>query len=187
MNRKQFPVISIKFLFLGTLVWGLTTHWVSAGPAQDADLAEKEFARGDLIAALALWRKAAQEGFSPAQVRLGDMLDKAEEDEEAANWYRKAATQGDAAGEFGLGEMYAKGEGVKKDIEQALSYVSRAAEKNHPPAVVLMMDSYRSGGLGLSVDLVKAELWEARVIALMPDYKKSPAKDSTNTKKGNVK
>lgn len=187
MNVKKSPSSNLKFLVLATLLWGLVAPWASAGPAQEAELAEKEFARGDLIAALGLWRKSAQEGFAPAQVRLADMLDKAEEDEEAVVWYRKAATQGDAAGEFGLGQMYAKGEGVKKDVAQARAYVLRAAEQNHPPAVQLMMDAYRSGGLGLSVDLVQADLWEARVLALIPAYKKSLPKAPATTKKGSTK
>lgn len=187
MNEKKSSSSNLKFLVLGTLLWGLVAHGASAGPAQEAELAEKEFARGDLIAALGLWRKAAQEGYAPAQVRLADMLDKAEEDEEAFAWYRKAATQGDAAGEFGLGQMYGKGEGVKKDVEQARAHVLHAAEQNHPPAVQLMMEAHRSGGLGLPVDLAKADLWEARVMALIPEYKKSLPKNPVSTKKGSSK
>jgi len=61
----------------------------------------------------------------------------------------------------------------------------RAAEKNYAPAVILMMDAYRNGGLGLSIDKAKADEWEAKVIALVPDYKKVQAKNTG--KKGNTR
>lgn len=166
----------MKYLAAVAMCWGLSAGWALAGPEQDTELAEKEFARGDLVVSMGLWRKAAQEGYAPAQVRLADILDKAEEDVEAVDWYRKAAVQGNAAGEYGLGQMYLKGEGVKKDAEQARVNVLRAAEKNHLPAVLLMMEAYRTGGMGLAIDPGKADEWEARVIALLPSYQRTPAK-----------
>ena len=169
------------------LLCGLTAPWVMAGPHEETDLAEKEFARGDLVAAMSLWKRVAQQGFAPAQVRLGDMLDKAEEDVEAVDWYRKAAAQGNAAGEDGLGQMYAKGEGVSKDFEQARLYILRAAEKNYLPSVIMMMESYRSGGLGLAADAAKATEWEAKVIALLPTYKRAQPKEVVKTRSGRAK
>lgn len=186
MNKKLPVGNNVNCLVLA-LLCSLAMPLAVAGPQQDTDLAEKEFARGDLIAAMGLWKKAAQDGFAPAQARLGDMLDKAEEDEEAVGWYRKAADQGNAAGEDGLGQMYAKGEGVKKDPEQARLYILRAAEKNHIPAVIMMMEAYRSGGLGLAADTAKADAWEARVIALVPDYKRTPVKPVGKAKPGATK
>lgn len=155
-------------VWLGIALISLVVPFALAGPEQDTELAEKEFARGDLAVSMALWRKAAQQGYAPAQVRLGDILDKAEEDEEAVTWYRKAAEQGSAAGECGLGQMYAKGEGVKKDFEQARMFILRSAEKNHLPAVTLMMEAYRAGSLGVSRDLAQAKQWEGKVKALSP-------------------
>lgn len=173
--------------FVFALLCGLATPWVLAGPQEECDLAEKEFARGDLVASMGLWKKAALQGFAPAQARLGDMLDKSEDDEEAVDWYRKAAEQGNAAGEDGLGQMYAKGEGVKKDFEQARSYILRAAEKNYLPSVIMMMESYRSGGLGLAADAVKANEWEAKVIALLPTYKRAQPRETGKARSGRTK
>lgn len=166
----------VKYLAVVAMCWGLSAPWAVAGPEQDTELAEKEFARGDLVASMGLWRKAAQEGYAPAQVRLGDILDKAEEDVEAVDWYRKAAVQGNAAGEYGLGQMYLKGEGVKKDAEQARVNVLRAAEKDYLPAVLLMMEAYRTGGMGLAVDPAKADEWEDKVMKLSPGYQRAPDK-----------
>lgn len=166
----------LKYVGVGTLLWGLFTPWAVAGPEQDTELAEMEFARGNMIVSLALWTKAAQLGYAPAQARLGDMLDKSEEDAIAVDWYRKAADQGNAAGDYGLGQMYAKGEGVKKDIELARSHTLRAAEKGHREAVRMMKDAYRSGGLGLAVDKAQADVWEAKFIALAPPVKSATVK-----------
>ena len=121
-----------KWLRVGVLLLAFGAPFALAGPEQDSELAVKEFARGDLVAAIALWRKAANEGYAPAQVWLGDILDKAEEDQEAVEWYRKAAAQGSPAGEYGLGQMYAKGEGVKKDFAEAQTHILRAAQKELP-------------------------------------------------------
>lgn len=178
---------SLKYLAVGAVLWGLIATWAVAGPEQDCELAEKEFARGDLVASLALWKKAAQQGFAPAQARLGDILDKAEEDELAVEWYRKAAVLSNAAGEYGLGLMYAKGEGVKKDFEQARSYILRAAEKDHLAAVTLMMDVYRTGGLGLAADNAQADAWEAKLIVLSPGYQRVSVKDKEKAKKVGIK
>ena len=184
MKVGSWPTVGRKCLILVPLLWGLGVPWAVAGPQQDTELAEKEFARGDLFVSMGLWRKAAQEGYAPAQVRLAYILDQSDEDVEAIGWYRKAADQGSVAGEFGLGEMYAKGEGVKKDMELARTHVLSAAEKNHPPAALLMMMAYRSGGLGLAVDNRKADEWEAKVMALIPEYKKKQEKPVTKPKKG---
>jgi TPR repeat protein len=146
----------------------------AAGPVKDTALADREFARGDLAAALPLWRRAADQGYAPAQARLGDILDKSEEDEEAVAWYRKAALQNNADGEFGLGQMYAKGEGVPKDLVQAQAHLLRAAKMDHTGAINVLMQAYRSGGLGLAPDPVQAASWEARLVALEPVRKAAP-------------
>lgn len=156
----------IKTMLLCALALSTFSTLAVAGPEQDTELAEKEFARGDLVASMSLWRKAAEQGYAPAQVRLAAVLDKAEQDAEAVEWYRKAAAQGSAAGEYGLGTMYASGEGVKKDIEQARSFILRAAEKSYLPAIKKMMEIYKVGGLGLAADPVQAKVWKEKLDAL---------------------
>ena len=154
----------------------------SAGPQQDCEQAEREFARGDLIAAIGLWQKSASAGFAPAQARMGDIMDKSEQDEDAVEWFSKAAAQGDAHGQFGLGMMYAKGEGVKLDPARALVHLRQAAEQDYVDACVALMEAYRGGGLGLAADPVQAALWEARVRKLFPAYKAGPAHGATKGK-----
>ena len=167
----------------GAVVLGLVAPLAIAGPEQDNEQAIKEFDRGDLVASMALWRKAANAGYAPAQVWLGDILDKSEEDQEAVEWYRKAAAQGSPAGEYGLGQMYAKGEGVKKDDAEARTHILRAAEKNYLPAMMTMMGAYRVGSLGIAVDSAQADAWESKLVELSPTYKKAPVSKQEKTKK----
>ncbi len=164
----------------GAVLLALLAPVAIAGPAEDNADAEKEFARGNLVVAIALWKKAAALGYAPSQVWLGEILDKSEDDEEAVAWYRKAVAQGDAAGEFGLGLMYAKGEGVKKDFVQALALVRRSAEKNHLPAIASLRDIYKFGRFGVAIDLAESEIWDAKAKELSP--KPSPAKDKAAAK-----
>jgi TPR repeat protein len=168
MNKnKTHRRVALAWLAAGMLGAG----GAAAAPADDNALAEKEFARGDLIASLALWRKAADQGYAPAQARLGDIMDKSEEDEEAVAWYGKAAAQGNAAGQYGLGQMYAKGEGVKPDPAKAFDLIMQAARQDHGLAAVMLMESYRAGRLGLKPDPVQAAAWEARAKTIIPGYK----------------
>lgn len=174
----------IGVLFIGCCL-GMSLAF--AGPEEDNALAKKEFERGDLVVSMSLWRKAAQAGYAPSQVWLGDILDKAEEDVEAFEWYKKAADQGNAGGEYGLGQMYLKGEGVKQDLALGRQYVERAANKNHVEAVKSMMTSYRQGGMGLPVDHVQGDVWETKLIAILPDYTKPVPKSNGKTPKGATK
>jgi uncharacterized protein len=187
MKYRTMKGAGPKYLGLGALLLSLVAPWAVAGPEQDSATAEKAFARGDLVVSLQLWAKAGQQGYAPAQARLGDLLDASEENEQAVDWYRKAADQGNAAGEFGLGQMYLKGEGVKKDVEQARVYILKAAEKNYLDAVTMMMYAYRSGGLGLAVDNAQADAWETKLMVLLPTYKKAAAKTTDTAKKGNAR
>ena len=70
-------------------------------------------------------RKAAEQGITDAQCKLGVMYDTGqgvpEDDVEAVKWYRKAAEQGLADAQYNLGLMYAKGEGVIEDDAEAVN------------------------------------------------------------------
>lgn len=163
-----------KWILVGAVWCCLSAPMAIAGPKEDTDAAAAAFARSDLMSAMALWRKAAKEGYAPAQVRLADMLDDGEEDKEAVDWYRKAAGQGNAAGEYGLGVMYFKGEGVEKDLEKARLHILRSANQNYLPAMRLAMEFYKTGGAGLPTDLVEAAKWEDKMYAVSGRSKPAP-------------
>lgn len=120
-----------------------------AGPKEDYQQGERSYRAGDVIGAMAQLKKSADAGYAPAQALLGEILDRAEFDEDAVEYYRKAAAQGDADGELGLGSMYAAGEGVKRDFGQALKLVTMAAEKGHARAINTLAQAYLNGDWGL--------------------------------------
>ena len=69
------------------------------------------------------YRKAAEQGYAPAQFNLGNMYDNGEgvtqDYKQAVKWYRKAAEQGFASAQYNLGSMYMllikNGHGVIQD------------------------------------------------------------------------
>ena len=140
----------------------LVTSAAIAGPKEDFIQAEKEFDGGDLIAAMSLLKRASDQGYGPAQARLGDMVDAADRPADALTLYRKSAEQGEASGEFGLGRLYAEGRGTKKDEQQAQKLFKRAADKDYLSALLALASAYRTGGLGLPIDLEEAKALEAR-------------------------
>lgn len=160
--------------WLAAALLGLVVPMAMAGPKEDTEQAELEFKRGGLVIAMDLWQKAAEAGYAPAQARLGDMLDKAEDNAAAVEWYRKAAAQGDAAGEYGLGGMYARGEGVAKDDAQAFKLIESAAAKSHVPAMIMMRDIYRLGSIGITPDPAKSAEWDAKLAAVVPRKEVQP-------------
>ena len=167
--------------FVALMLLTGTAASASETPEQIFQRATQTLGRGDLITGMGLLRKSAEAGHAPAQARLGDILDKAEEDKEAVAWYRKAAEQGNAAGEFGLGMEYASGEGVPKDMEQAREWVLRAAEQGHQSAVETLAMAYRIGGLGLAPDAGQARIWGERAESIRAaDPRQAPVKQADN-------
>lgn len=133
-----------------------------ASPEDDYKRGELASRSGDVVEAMAALKRAADQGHTPAQVLLGDILDRAEFDEEAMVYYRKAAEQGDPGGEFGVGSMYLSGEGVKKDPEQAFMWITRAAEKKFPRAIMALAGAYLSAenkSDAASLDPARAGEW----------------------------
>lgn len=105
-------------------------------------------------AAAALWfRKAAEQGYAPAQSNLGTAhlygRGVTQDDTEAVAWFRKAADQGDAIVEFLLGNLYANGKDVPQDCSEAMIWFQRAAEQGHPVAKLF---------LGV-MNYVRAHMW----------------------------
>ena len=75
--------------------------------------------------------KAAEEDYAPAQCSLGRMYDEGkgglpQSGALAVKWYRKAADQGNAHAQHNLGGMYATGEGVPRNLTEALWWFRKA-------------------------------------------------------------
>lgn len=121
--------------------------------------AQAAFDQADIVNAMSYYRKAAESGYAPAQVRLAYLLDNSEENEAAVSWYRRAAEQGDAEGMYGLAQMLAAGEGVQQDNLQAVAAYTQAARQGHRPAIRVLALAYEKGELELNVSYAQAVSW----------------------------
>src|SRR5262249_31928234 len=87
----------------------------------------------DYSQALSWYRKAADQGYGPAQRALGVMYAHGQgvpqDDAQALSWYRKAAEGGDSDAQRVVGEMYEQGKGAPRDYAQALSWFRKSADQ----------------------------------------------------------
>lgn len=108
------------------------------------------------------YRKAAEQGYAPAQSNLGVMYTKGEgvpkDSAEAVKWYRRAAEQGLAPAQSNLGVLYATGEGVPKDSTEAVKWYRRAAEQGNTPAQANLAAMCAKGD-GTPQNSVEAAWW----------------------------
>ena len=84
----------------------------------------------DSVKALATLRRAAQQGYAPAQAVVGYMLERGigapASAADAVQWYRRAADQNHDEGLFNMGRAYEQGIGIPRDMAQARSFYERA-------------------------------------------------------------
>jgi TPR repeat protein len=84
----------------------------------------------DEVEAVKWYRKAADQGYHPAQFALGvnyaDGIGVVKDVAEAIRWYRKAADQGNEFAQTALGVRYTLGDGVPKDYVEAYAYLNIA-------------------------------------------------------------
>lgn len=121
-----------------------------AGPEEDFAEGSKLYYAGDIVTAMPPLRRAADAGHPQAQAILGAILDHADSDPEAAEYFRKAAAQGNADGQLGLGNMLAAGEGVPKNVAEGRKWIEQAAGQGHVLAINVLAQAYMSGGLDLT-------------------------------------
>jgi len=156
---KSFPLsVRSRGIYIASffLCWSIA---VTASPIQNTEKGIEAFNRGDVVAAMGFFQKAAEEGYAPAQVRLAYIFDQSESNEEAVKWYRKAAEQNNAEGKYGLAEMHVSGEGVEQDFSQAVLLITEAAEQGLVRAMRNLAIAYERGGLDLETDHVKTVYW----------------------------
>lgn len=154
-----------RTLLTGICMLSLLSPAAQADNAEDMARANVFYEKQQLVDAIPIFMKLAEQNYLPAQTRLGDIMDYTDQDEEAVGWYIMAAFQGDAAGAYNLGRMYISGEGIKRDPGQALYWIRFAAEKDDLNAIKALESAYRKGadsGLEVAIDLQQAQFWEAK-------------------------
>jgi TPR repeat protein len=125
------------------------------------------FGAGKDSAESARWyRKAADQGYAPAQFSLGFRLESSylpmpgmgQDYVAAAKWYRRAADQGFAPAQFNLGAMYDTGEGVAQDYAEAVKWYRKAADQGLEKAQFNLGLKYDKGQ-GVARDSAEAAMW----------------------------
>ena len=116
----------------------------------------------DLIKAVDLFQKAAEQGDDNAQYFLGTMYVNGEgvakDDAKSVEWLKKSAIQSNNMAQYYLGNMYGKGEGVPKDDAKAVEWWQKSAAQGFAPAQTNLGVRYASG-LGIRKDYIHAYAW----------------------------
>lgn len=104
---------------------------------------------------------AANEGFAPAQVMMGNFFTQGsivtKDEAKGVAWYEKAATQGNYMAQFSLGRfLSAKGDAAS--YTKAFEYFSQAAAANYAPAQYELGLLYGTGK-GVKASQEKAREW----------------------------
>jgi TPR repeat protein len=129
----------------------------------------KESRLQDFTEAAKWFRRAADQGYAPAQFNLGWMYHNpyltvpgvATDQAEAAKWFRRAADQGYTPAQFNLGWMYDSGVGVAQDHFEAVEWYRRAADKGFDRAQFNLGLKYDKGE-GVGQDYAEAAKWFRR-------------------------
>jgi len=126
-----------------------------SGDAASEYLVAIEYQKGDLVPrdfveASNWYRKAADQGYALAQLKLGLLYQQKEsgimkDDAQAASWLLKAADQGIAVAQAALGLCYSTGQGVPPDDAQAAVWYQKAVAQNNPDAMVGLALLYERG------------------------------------------
>ena len=75
------------------------------------------------------------------------------------DFYQKAANKGNEEAMFALGNMYKMGKGVEKNMNIAVDWFRKAAEKGHAAAQYQYGYCLYNGGGGVKVDKKEAVKW----------------------------
>lgn len=145
--------VRARGLFRRALLLMSALIFMQASHAQrHPDLVAGEFAyrQGDVRAAISKLRPIADAGNAAAQALLGEILDRADRDDEAVNYYRKSAEQGNSDGAYGLASALATGEGIPKNFRDARGWFEKAALSSHEGAIRTLALAYIEGGLAFS-------------------------------------
>lgn len=141
MTIRRILILAAALLWVGAAL---------ASPEEDFKAGQSAYRHGDMAGAMPPLKRAADAGHAPAQVLYGYILDQAEFNEEAAQYYRRAAEQGDAEGQYALAALYAAGEGVPSDVKTARELFERAAQQGHAPSINALSAAHLAGKLGFT-------------------------------------
>jgi TPR repeat protein len=166
MNIGRAILIATILWLFSTGIWGAD---VQPAVAQAPDRAEAMnrmgilYATGtgvpqDYVAALAWYRRAAENGSAQAMNNIATMyfhgLGVPQSYEESVKWLRLAVKQGDPVAQNKLGSLYDEGLGVPKSAPDSFELFSLAAAQGYAPAMANLGRAY-AGGRGVKRDEIR--------------------------------
>lgn len=138
MTTRRILILAAALLWVGAAL---------ASPEEDFKAGQSAYRSGDIVGAMPALKRAADAGHAAAQVLYGYIMDQAEFNEDAAQYYRRAAEQGNAEGQYSLAALYAAGEGVGQDAKMARELFEQAAKQGHAQAINALAAGFMTGSL----------------------------------------
>lgn len=134
----------------------------SLTPPQMAGKGDAAYGRNNYKEAFKWYSKAAEQGDTWSQNRLGEMYQNGhgvtQDIVEAVKWYRMAAEQGNAEAQCNLGYLYIRWRDtptVTEDIEEGVKWFIKSADQGNPNGQCALALAYRLG-YGVKRDFIKA-------------------------------
>ena len=119
--------------------------------------------------AYTLMRRAADQGYSPAEEEVGRMFAEgrgvAASDATAISWWRAASDQGNIEAKIDLARAYAEGRGITQNDTEAVRFYRVAAQHGHVDAALALADLYANGP-----DTIKSDTEAAQWVRFAADY-----------------
>jgi TPR repeat protein len=122
----------------------------------------------DLAAALKWFSRAAEQGYAPSMLAVGQLIEHRSPADalQAVALFRRAADAGLAAAMLALGECLLAGRGVAPNAAEGAALVNRAAAARHPAAQFRLGQLHDQGGvLGARNTAAAAQLYAASASA----------------------
>ena len=120
------------------------------------------YGEDQLPQAIDWFRKAAAQGYAPAEFQMGQLYDfgfgVTADAEQSFVWYRKAAEHGSAAAQRAVGDFYRRGRGVIANPAEAVRWYRRAADGDDLRAQY-QLGQMNFDGTGTTRDYVSAYVW----------------------------
>ncbi|WP_439239162.1 tetratricopeptide repeat protein [Lonepinella sp. BR2919] len=138
----------------------LTVKAESGDPIYQFELGKKYSKQKDYQKSFYWIQKAAEQGVSEAQVRLGALYFLGQgvqkDAKQAFYWFEKGAKQGNDIGQYMVGSFYRDGNEVKQDYKQAIYWYQKSAEQGNSAAQNNLATYYEHGIGGLAKNEAKA-------------------------------
>ena len=135
-------------------------------------------------AAVAMFEKAGEKNFAPAQYRAGNAYEKGlgvpRDVEAARRWYQRAAENGNTRAMHNLAVLMAEGGGGKPDYASAMTWFQKAAEHGVRDSQFNLAVLY-ARGLGTTQDMARSYTWFA-IAAGQGDDEAAKKRDEVGTR-----